>query len=399
VRLLLLESAVLSAIGGAAGLLVASWGLDALLATMPEPPPHWAQMGIDGRVLGFTAAVSALTALACGLLPALRLTRFDASHVSLHAARSGGQSRDQRRLQGSLVVTQVAVSLALLVCATLLARSVMQLQYADAGFDPRPLLSLRVSRGQATTTTRAPARAGARRITDHIAPCPPWCHRRDQRHSGDDGGVRPARLIAAAVRGKSGHRRCRSRGVLRGDRRALAAGAPSPTLKATRPMPTSSSSTARSRHAGRGGTVGRQLRVAGGIRRGGVSRGRRHRTGVRGSATAQSGSTCSRKAGGWRTMGLLLRVSGIPTVAPSVRQGDAMSIGRCGVRSADDDGTPTRDELGRRFIGNTFALFAVAALLLACVGAYAHRVFSGAAGPGGRRSDGGRRGPRRFCAC
>jgi predicted permease len=92
IRLLLLESAVLSLIGGACALLVASWGLDALLASMPEPPPYWAQVRLDARVLAFTAALSGLTALACGLLPAMRLTRLDASHASLHAARSGGQS-------------------------------------------------------------------------------------------------------------------------------------------------------------------------------------------------------------------------------------------------------------------------------------------------------------------
>jgi hypothetical protein len=88
------------------------------------------------------------------------LTRIDASTSSLQTGRQQGATKDQRRLQGSLVATQVAVSLALLVSATLLARSVMQLQHADVGFDPRPLLSLRLYLAgdvYDTATTRARA--------------------------------------------------------------------------------------------------------------------------------------------------------------------------------------------------------------------------------------------------
>ena len=142
-RLLLSESVIIAAAGGLLGLLVASWGLAALVASMPEPPAYWASYDIDGRVLAFTLLISLITAIACGLVPALRASRIDVSSSLAHSARASGAAPDQRRLQGLLVVGQVALSFALLVGATLLSRSAMTLQTADTGLDGRPLLSLR----------------------------------------------------------------------------------------------------------------------------------------------------------------------------------------------------------------------------------------------------------------
>ena len=140
VRLLLIESLVIAAVGGGAALLMAVWGLDALVASMPEPLPYWAQIRVDVRVIAFSFGVSILTAVLSGLIPALRLSRVDAGN--LHGDRTG-VSPSQRRVQAALVAGQVALSLALLVGATLLARSTMALQNADIGFDARPLLSAR----------------------------------------------------------------------------------------------------------------------------------------------------------------------------------------------------------------------------------------------------------------
>jgi predicted permease len=141
--LLLMESLVLAMAGGILGLLLASWGLDALVASMPEPPVYWARPEIDARVLLFTFAISLATAVGCGLVPALRTTRVDMSSGLTRGGRGTGAAPDQRRLQGVLVAGQVALSFALLVAATLLARSAMTLQTADTGFDASPLLSLR----------------------------------------------------------------------------------------------------------------------------------------------------------------------------------------------------------------------------------------------------------------
>ena len=68
VRLLVTEALLLAAAGALAGLLLASWGLDALLASMPEPPPYWVHAAIDGRILAFVFLLSVATTLVCGLL-------------------------------------------------------------------------------------------------------------------------------------------------------------------------------------------------------------------------------------------------------------------------------------------------------------------------------------------
>jgi len=141
--MLLAESVLLAMAGGLLGLMLASWGLDALVASMPEPPVYWARYDIDGRVLFFALLVSLFTAVACGLVPALRASRADVSSGLGHGGRTSGAAPDQRRLQGLLVVCQVALSFALLVGAALLSKSAMALQTADTGFDATRILSLR----------------------------------------------------------------------------------------------------------------------------------------------------------------------------------------------------------------------------------------------------------------
>lgn len=160
IRLLLAESAILSIAGGAVGLLLAGWGLDALLVSNPEPPPYWANVTVDMRIAVFAFALAGVTALLCGLLPAVRVSSVDISSGTLQSGRTSGASRTHRRFQGALVATQVAVSFALLIGATLLARSTAALQSADIGFDARPVLSLRMYiAGDAYD--QAPARARA----------------------------------------------------------------------------------------------------------------------------------------------------------------------------------------------------------------------------------------------
>jgi predicted permease len=138
------EALVLAALGGGLGLLLATWGLDAVLAANPEPPPFWVQLALDARVVMFVLLVSIASAVLVGLIPAFRATRLDVVSGMQPGNRTAGATASQRWLQGLLVAGQVAMSLALLVGATLLARSAMQLGNADTGFDPRPLLSFRV---------------------------------------------------------------------------------------------------------------------------------------------------------------------------------------------------------------------------------------------------------------
>jgi putative ABC transport system permease protein len=143
-RQLLTESLALGVMGGALGLLFAFWGLGLLPAALPTDLPFWMKFNLDGRVLGFTAGVTLLTALVFGAAPASQ-----ASNVSLNEAlKEGGRSASgaaRHRTLRSLVVAEVALSLVLLIGAGLMTRSFMRLQHTSSGFNPENLLTLRLN--------------------------------------------------------------------------------------------------------------------------------------------------------------------------------------------------------------------------------------------------------------
>jgi predicted permease len=143
VRQLLVESLVLGAGGGILGTLLALWGVDALAGSFPEPLPHWVDLGVDARVALFIATLSIGTSFLFGLLPALRVTRFDLV-PGLGSGRDPSVVRRQTRGQSALVVGQIAASLALLVGAGLVFESFLSLTTADAGFDDRRILTFRM---------------------------------------------------------------------------------------------------------------------------------------------------------------------------------------------------------------------------------------------------------------
>ncbi len=145
IRQLLTESLLLAALGGAAGLLLALWGMDSLMALSADKLPRGDQISIDGRVLAFTLAISLLTGLLFGLAPA-----FHASRLSLQESlKAGGVTTAavfrRSRLRNFLVVSEVALALILLVGAGLLIRSFLFLQRVDPGLDPRHALTMRVA--------------------------------------------------------------------------------------------------------------------------------------------------------------------------------------------------------------------------------------------------------------
>ena len=133
VRQLLAESVVLSVIAGLAGLLLAKWGSDALVALAPGNVPRLAETGIDGWVLAFTLAISVAASLLFGLAPALQISRVDLNETLKQGgtrAVSGGHGRTR----AVLVVVEVALSVVLLTGAGLLIRSFVTLQNVDLGF-------------------------------------------------------------------------------------------------------------------------------------------------------------------------------------------------------------------------------------------------------------------------
>ncbi|MGH9937443.1 MAG: ABC transporter permease [Blastocatellia bacterium] len=144
VRQLLTESVLLALLGGALGLLLAEWGVEAILAISPEGAiPRVGEISPDTSVLLFTAAVSILTGVVFGLAPALQSSRADAQETLKETARSLTGRRHW--LRGVMVVMEIALTLVLLVGAGLLIRSFFRLQQVNPGFAAESALTFVVS--------------------------------------------------------------------------------------------------------------------------------------------------------------------------------------------------------------------------------------------------------------
>ena len=145
VRQLVTESLLLATIGGALGLMFASWGSQALLNLLPHRPvPMSLDLHPDLRILAFTTVLSLLTGIVFGLAPALRATRVD---LKAGLGKTGSAARPSLRLGKVLVVSQVALSLLLLVSAGLFVRSLQKLKSLDLGINPENLLQVSLDTG------------------------------------------------------------------------------------------------------------------------------------------------------------------------------------------------------------------------------------------------------------
>ena len=143
IRQLLVESAMLSLMGGALGLMLALWGVDLLAASRPASIPTATSFSVDRWVLGFTLVLSLGVGVLLGLLPALRASQV--SLVETLKDTGSGASRFRGRARDALVVAEVALALMLLVGAGLLMRTFVELNRLDMGFQAEGLLTLRMS--------------------------------------------------------------------------------------------------------------------------------------------------------------------------------------------------------------------------------------------------------------
>ena len=143
VRQLLTESLLLSFAGGALGLLAAHWGVKLIIAVSPDSIPRFREIGLDARVLAFTLGVSLLTGMIFGLAPALQASRPDLNETLKEAGR--GSTGRRHIMRSVLVVSEVALTLVLLIGAGLMIRSFYGLQRVDPGFVPDNLLTFNVS--------------------------------------------------------------------------------------------------------------------------------------------------------------------------------------------------------------------------------------------------------------
>jgi putative ABC transport system permease protein len=145
VRQLLTESVLLSAVGGALGLLLAIWGIDLLSAVVPADIPRFTETNLDLTVLSFTLGATVLTGLIFGLAPALSASKLDLNEALKEGGRSATEGRARNRLRSLLIVSEVALSLVLLVGAGLLIKSFIRLRNIDPGFDARGVLTTSLS--------------------------------------------------------------------------------------------------------------------------------------------------------------------------------------------------------------------------------------------------------------
>jgi putative ABC transport system permease protein len=141
VRQFITESALLSLLGGALGVLLAWWAVRALVALAPPWFPRLGEIAIGGRVLLFSAGVSLLTALIFGLAPALHGSKSNLVESLKDATRGGTTGGARNRIRGALVSAQLALALILLAGSGLLIRSFLKMQGADLGCDPTGLLT------------------------------------------------------------------------------------------------------------------------------------------------------------------------------------------------------------------------------------------------------------------
>ncbi|MBO0859816.1 MAG: ABC transporter permease [Chloracidobacterium sp.] len=146
VRQLLTEGVMLALVGGGAGLLLAVWGLEGMIALVPKQLiPRVEEVNVDWRVLLFALIVSVLTGVISGLTPALQTLRVDVIRNLKEGASKTGADAARGRLRGVLVIVEVALALTLTVGAGLLLRTFANLRGVDKGFDARNMLTFYIS--------------------------------------------------------------------------------------------------------------------------------------------------------------------------------------------------------------------------------------------------------------
>ena len=151
---LMTESLVLGLLGSAAGLLIAVSATRGLLALAPQGLPRLNEVGLNVPVFAFAVGVASLCAVAFGLVPALRASRLPLV-ASLKEGGAGGAGAQQRRLQRTLVVVEIALAMVLSVAAGLMIRSMSALARVNPGFVPAQLLTFQLNLSQTRYDTPA----------------------------------------------------------------------------------------------------------------------------------------------------------------------------------------------------------------------------------------------------
>jgi putative ABC transport system permease protein len=172
IRQLLTESLLLALIGGGIGLLLAVWGIEALVALAPEGLPRVKEVAIDSTAILFTLGVSVMTGLVFGLAPALQSSRSGVSETLKEGGRGASGGPRRQRMRNVLVVAEVALALVLLVGAGLMIRSFLHLQQVDPGFNPQNALIASVSLSRSKYQNDQQQAAFLKSVTERLSASP-----------------------------------------------------------------------------------------------------------------------------------------------------------------------------------------------------------------------------------
>ncbi|HEX8698561.1 MAG TPA: ABC transporter permease, partial [Myxococcaceae bacterium] len=189
VRQLLTESLVLGLAGGLLGLLLALWGVDALLAAAASSLPRAGQVQMDLSVLSVALGVSLASGIGFGLLPALQATRGDPREALQLGGRGFTAGARRLRTRNVLVVVEVALAVMLVSSAGLLLRSFWELRRVELGFDAERVLTMEMAIPATTYATGAQVAAFYRKVVERLSGLP---------------GVEAAALATAVPMGKTG---------------------------------------------------------------------------------------------------------------------------------------------------------------------------------------------------
>ena len=170
IRQLLTESGLLALIGTVVGVLLAVWMSRVLVTLAPPTLPRLDEIGVDGRVVLFTAALTIVTALLCGILPALELSRRRGEAIKDGTRTTTG--RREGHIFGALVATQVAIAVVLLVGGGLLLRSFSKLMAVDPGFRAEHVLTLATTLPAQAYRDAASVRGFYTRLLDDFSQIP-----------------------------------------------------------------------------------------------------------------------------------------------------------------------------------------------------------------------------------
>jgi putative ABC transport system permease protein len=175
-RQLLCESLLLSLLGGGAGVILAVEAIGVLNRMRPTGLPQFARVGLNYRVLGFTAVVAILTGIVSGLAPAIFACRAGLSDAVKDGIQANTESRGLHFVRKLLVVSEVSLAAVLLVGSGLLIRSFIGLVRIDPGFEPRKLLTLQIALPEAKYSAPSQQRAFFENLSQKLKALPDVTH-------------------------------------------------------------------------------------------------------------------------------------------------------------------------------------------------------------------------------